>query len=142
MLKKIEVSFACDSTTREAQSEHSNASLDSIFASLQEMGKNDNTKFVKFTISAENRKSLPKSTAGQLISKLITGNDSSIKGICRVQGDNEDGPDIVDFINNDYLFTMQYECVSRYFIVKEVFDSMYKHFKTNLNQIMKSLGYI
>lgn len=112
-----------------------------MFETLAEAGEDDNVRTIKVVYSAKRNKTVPFAVAKKLY-RFLTQRADHKEGtsLFRVRGCGENGPEMIDFINNDFLFTMFSDNSARNLDPSEVFGYMYNHFIQNLKYIEESCG--
>lgn len=116
-------------------------SMGSVLEMIGEASRNQNTGSIKIMMSAARNKSLDKEYA-RLIHRKVMDNEDSKKcaNIFRVRGKGGNGIETIDFLNDEFLFTMESDVSARNLDPAEILGRMHSHFEGSLRYIKESIG--
>ncbi len=115
--------------------------MGSILSVVGEASRNQNTGSIKLIMTAGRNRSLDKSYARIIHDKVMSDDDSRKNtSIFRVKGKGDSGIETIDFLNDEFLFTMTTDASARNLDPRDVLSKMHSHFKYNLGHILDVIG--
>lgn len=137
MINKIEFSLSGSQLPDKAETE----TIDYLYSRVSTLASNPATKQFNVRLSSQKGKSFSIGDTKNLFLDLLHLQNNKPTGICRASGIMEnDKFEVVDFVNNDFLFLYNYTMQGKYINTKEVFDLMLKDFSKRKKAIQESIG--
>ena len=135
----IELSFrgALDAV----EDENRTMSMGSILRTINRVSNDPNANTIKITMTAKRQKGLRKDDVRSFYdaTKDSVGRSRNTN-LFRVKGSGDNGIETIDFINNEFLFTMTTDVSARNLDPADVLGRMHQHFVSNLRYILQSMG--
>ena len=123
------------------EDENRTMSMGSILRTMNRVSNDPNANTIKITMSAKRNKGLRKDDVISFYDATMKNVDCSRKtNLFRVKGSGENGIETIDFINNEFLFTMTTDVSARNLDPADVLGLMHQHFISNLDYILQSMG--
>lgn len=123
------------------EDENRTMSMGSILRTINRVSNDPNANTIKITMTAKRNKGLRKD---DVISFYAATRDSVERSrntnLFRVKGSGDNGIETIDFINNEFLFTMTTDVSARNLDPADVLGRMHQHFISNLGYILQSMG--
>ncbi|GEM_PF-3404794 len=113
-----------------------------LFAKVSDVTSDPATRHLNVVMSAKKGQTLQRNGIQSLVSILFTLRDRrKTGGKMRATGIGKDNRyEVVDFLNDDFLYLMQYPMPGRYINTGEVFQHMKDNFKSYLPELRESVG--
>lgn len=137
----MKIEFSYRGTLDAGDDENRSRGMGGLLGSLHRISNDQDTGTIRITMSAKKNKSLKKADTKEFYTGLV-GNDFNRKStsLFRVRGNGASGIETIDFINNEFLFTMSSDVSARNIEPVETLNKMHSHFESNLRYIKDSIG--
>lgn len=138
MIRSIEVTVM--GTFIERELDESTKAVSEVLKGKLDVENDSALKQMRTIYTAQKGKSFSKSNVGKMLKAIFASHKDHPSKVCRIVGTSENGPETIDFVKNDYVFTSVFEYTSRYMPAVEVFETMREGFKKDLPKLERSLG--
>lgn len=112
-----------------------------ILKTINRVSNDPDAGTIRISMSAKRKRGLKKDDVRSFYAATMDSVDCSRNtNLFRVRGDGDNGIETIDFINNEFLFTMTTDVSARNLDPADVLGNMHRHFESNLGYIMESMG--